>query len=192
MLYLKIGAREAFFTYVDLNQTRVFQNQAHRDSYQRTFEEVMNEGVADDEVRALPAHWSRPIKKSELLYNLSSMCSVLFTKAHSCLLRLQDNLKQSKMPRSVGIIQKQPLVLNLQDPALLTRLKETVKLVVAIAQELLRFRDTAEAQGRTDHSVKTHLQSTMQNIWFSLMSLERVFSLHVLASHLDPSCQVDE
>lgn len=88
ILFFKIGAREASFTYVDLNQSSTLQNQVHRESYQRTFEEVMNEGETDNEVRALPAYWSRPHKKSELLYNLSSMCSVLFSKAHGCLLQM--------------------------------------------------------------------------------------------------------
>ena len=88
ILFFKIRAREASFTYVDLNQRKTLQNQLHRESYQRIFEEVMNEGEKDNEVRALPAHWSQPQKKSELLYNLSSLCSVLFSKAHGCLLQI--------------------------------------------------------------------------------------------------------
>ena len=56
ILFVKIGAREASFTYVDLNQTSTLQNQVHRESYQRTFEEVMNEGETDNEVRALPVY----------------------------------------------------------------------------------------------------------------------------------------
>ena len=43
-LFFKIGARESFFTYVDLKQNSSWQNQLHRESYQSTFEEVMNEG----------------------------------------------------------------------------------------------------------------------------------------------------
>ena len=68
----------------------------------------------------------------------------------------------------------------------MTNLQIVIKNACNLANEVVRIKAELDASQDRGIEVKTLMKVVMQRVWYVLAALDRVFSSHILATHLNP------